>query len=112
MVKPKLLTGEVKAFEEVVRAHTYQEIYNSDLIKFYTQGFEPEMSIQYFTGFISNGGNEYLIDDCYILFADGHFSICRNIDDYLFECAFLPKTLSQFISNMNQAGIELTWKGK
>lgn len=107
--KPEILKEEVKEFIDVVyylinAANFYNIFYK--LYEFYSQPFQPEMITEYFEGW------QCQKESSPVYWYNGKTSFTLEIDKYLglHISKYLPKTLSQFITNCIQANINLTWK--
>lgn len=117
MNKPEILQGEVKELDLLIkelrhRGTAWQRTLLYDYTDFYSQPFKPEMITEYFEGWNTTNGKFYFKDnsDKFEFGEDTQSSV--KIVRFFPHSFFVPKTLSQFITNCIQAGIKLTWKAK
>lgn len=79
-------------------------IWFDTLKEFYSQPFKPEMITELFEGWEGYDGHYYYKKQAIFDFGYTNYEIKSNINWKI------PRTLNDFISDCNRAGIELNWK--
>ena len=84
-----------------------------DILKFYSQPFKPELITELFEGWETKDFSLYKNDNSHrdIRFNDG-ITYNFELNDFIEENNYYPRTLDDFINDCQRAGIELEWRVK